>query len=198
MARVNEWGTLRIHGELLKLGFAVSERTVSRYLRWLAPFPERGRSWLSFLRNHREVIVVMDLFTVPTAAFRVLYVWFAIRLACREMARWSVTESPTASWVVQQLREAFPFDDAGGRARYLVLDRDSTFTAAVVAAIESAGLEPTRTSSQSPWQNGVAERFVGTVRRELRAPVHADHRFRSKPITDSGGSRSPIPEHGDH
>ena len=80
---------------------------------------------------------------------------------------WSVTESPTAPWVVQQLREAFPFDGAGSRSRYLVLDRDTIFSAAVVAAIASMGLEPTRTSYQSPWQNGVAERFVGTVRRDL-------------------------------
>jgi putative transposase len=109
----------------------------------------------------------MDFFTVPTATFRVLFVWFAIRHSRREIVHWSVTERPTAPWVVQQLREAFPFDDAGGRTRHLVLDRDSTFFAAVVAAIESAGLEPTRTSYQSPWQNGVAERFVGTARRDL-------------------------------
>ncbi len=109
----------------------------------------------------------MDFFTVPTATFRVLYVWFAIRHSRREIVHWSVTESPTAPWVVQQLRETFPFDDAHGRSRYLVLDRDTIFSGAVVAAIESMGLEATRTSYQSPWQNGVAERFVGTVRRDL-------------------------------
>ncbi len=109
----------------------------------------------------------MDFFTVPTATFRVPYVWFAIRHSRREIVHWSVTESPTARWVVQQLREAFPFADAGGRSRYLVLDRDTIFSAAVVAAIDSMGLEPTRMSYQSPWQNGVAERFVGTVRRDL-------------------------------
>jgi len=111
------------------------------------------------------VIVAMDFFTVPT--FRVLYVWFAIRHSRREIVHCSVTESPTSPWVVQQLREVFPFDDAGGRSRYLVLDRDTIFSAAVVTAIASMGLEPTRTSYQSPWQNGVAERFVGTVRRDL-------------------------------
>ena len=167
MARENGWGAPRIHGELVKLGFSVSERTVSRYMRKHGRSPERRQSWLTFLRNHREVIVAMDFFTVPTATFRVLYVWFAIRHSRREIVHWSVTESPTSPWVVQQLREAFPFDDAGGRSSYLVLDRDTIFSAAVVTAIASMGLEPTRTSYQSPWQNGVAERFVGTVRRDM-------------------------------
>ncbi|HEX7489893.1 MAG TPA: integrase core domain-containing protein, partial [Anaeromyxobacteraceae bacterium] len=108
-----------------------------------------------------------DFFTVPTATFGVLYVWFAIRHSRREIVHWCVTDSPTAPWVVQQLRETFPFDDAGARSKYLVLDRDTIFSAAVVVAIESLGLKAKRTSCQSPWQNGVAERFVGTVRRDL-------------------------------
>jgi len=167
MARENGWGAPRIHGELLKLGFRVSERTVSRHLRRYRCPPERRQSWLTFLRNHREVIVAMDFFTVPTATFRVLYVWFAIKHSRREILHWSVTERPTAPWVIQQLRETFPFDDAGGRSRYLVHDRDTIFSPAVVAAVASMGLESTRTSYQSPWQNGVAERFVGTARRDL-------------------------------
>jgi transposase InsO family protein len=116
--------------------------------------------------NHREVIVAMDFFTVATATFGVLYGWFAIRHFRREVVHWSVTESPTAPWVVQQLREAFPFDTAGVSSRYLVFDRDTIFSAEVVAAVSAMTLEPMRTSYQSPWQNGVAERFVGTVRRE--------------------------------
>ena len=92
----------------------------------------------------------MDFFAVPTATFRVLYVWFAIGHARREIVHWSVTESPTAPWVVQQLREVFPFDEAGGHSRYLVLDRDTIFSAAVVAAMASMGFEPTRTCYQSP------------------------------------------------
>ncbi len=179
MASENGWGAPRIHGELTKLGFKISERTVSRYLRKHGRSPKRRQSWLTFLRNHREVIVAMDFFTVPTATFRVLYVWFAIRHSRREIVHWSVTERPTAPWVVQQLREAFPFDVAG-LSRYLVFDRDTIFSAEVVAAVSSMTLEPTRTSYQSPWQNGVAERFVGTVRRELldRAIVLDDEHLR--------------------
>ena len=167
MAQENQWGAPRIHGELLKLGFNVSERTISRYLQQRDRWPERRQSWLTFLRNHREVIVAMDLFVVPTASFRLLYVWFAVRHWHREVVHWSVTQSPTALWVVQQLREAFPFDAAARYLKYLLFDRDSIFSAAVVAAVTSMGLEPARTSYQSPWQNGVAERFVGSVRRQL-------------------------------
>ncbi len=167
MASENGWGAPRIYGELMKLGFKVSERTVSRYMPQHGRWPERRQSWLTFLRNHREVIVAMDFFTVPTATFRLLYVWFAIKHSRREVVHCSVAESPTAPWVVQQLREAFPFDAAGSSSRYLVFDRDTIFSAEVVAAVSSMTLEPTRTSYQSPWQNGVAERFVGTVRREL-------------------------------
>ncbi len=167
MANENGWGAPRIHGELVKLGFRVSERTVSRYMRQHRRRPERRQNWLTFLRNHREVIVAMDFFVVPTATFRLLYVWFAIRHSRREIVHWCVTESPTAPWVVQQLREAFPFDEAGRGSRYLVFDRDTIFSSEVVAAVASMAIEPTRTSYQSPWQNGVAERFVGTVRREL-------------------------------
>ena len=109
----------------------------------------------------------MDLFVVPTAAFRLLYVWFAIRHSRREVVHWGVSQCPTAPWVVQQLREAFAFGEAGHWSRYLVFDRDAIFSAAVVATVTSMELEPTRTSYRSPWQNGVAERFVGSVRREL-------------------------------
>jgi hypothetical protein len=151
-------------GELQKLGFDVSERTVSRYLRRVRRRPENRQSWLTFLRNHREVIVAMDFFTVPTVSFRVLYVWFAIRHARREVVHWGVTENPTSAWVVQQLREAFPYDEAGGRAKYLLLDRDSTFSAEVVSAAESIGMKPKRTSYQSPWQKDDASHCTSSVR----------------------------------
>ena len=85
MASENGWGAPRIHGELSKLGFTISERSVSRYLRALRSRPEQRQGWLTFLRNHREVIVAINFFTVPTATFRLLYVWFAIRHGRREI-----------------------------------------------------------------------------------------------------------------
>ncbi len=106
----------------------------------------------------------MDFFTVPTATFRTLYVLFVIRHGRRDIAYWNITEKPSAQWVSQQLREAFPFESG---SRYLLFDRDTIFSPQVVRVVRSMSIEPTRTSYRSPWQNGVAERFVGTIRREL-------------------------------
>jgi hypothetical protein len=114
-------------------------------------------------RSRFEVFALADRVMTQSA----LDQWFAIRHCRREVVHWSVTENPTAPWVVQQLREAFPFDEPGRSLRYLVFDRDTIFSAEVIAAVASMALEATRTSYQSPWQNGVAERFVGTIRREL-------------------------------
>ena len=164
MASENSWGAPRIHGELLRLGLEVSERSVSRYLRSLADPRRPGQSWITFLRNHRDGIAAMDFFAVPTVTFRVLYVLFVIRHRRRDLACWSVASRPTAAWVVQQLREAFPFESA---PRHLLFDRDAIFAAEVVTNLRSMSIEPTQTSYRSPWQNGVAERFVATVRREL-------------------------------
>ncbi len=104
------WGAPRIHGELLMLGIDVSERTVSRYLPRRRPAPGALERWIVFLRNHRGAIAAMDFFTVPTVAFRVLHVWFAIDHARRRILHFDVTEHPIAGWVVQQLREAFPLE----------------------------------------------------------------------------------------
>jgi hypothetical protein len=147
MATENPWGAPRIHGELRRLGFDVSERSVSRYLRSLPRTPRANATWGTFLRNHRDGIAAMD-----------------VRHGRRDVVRCSVTTSPTAAWVAQQLRETFPFELA---PRFLIFDRDAIFSAGLTATIRSMLMEPTRTSYRSPWQNGVAERFVGTVRREL-------------------------------
>ena len=165
MARENPtWGAPRIHGELQMLGFDVAERTVSRYMP-MRPAPgDLVERWKIFLRNHQEAIVGMDFFTVPTATFDVLYVLVFVHHARRRVVHFALTPWPTAVWVIQQLREAFPFDQS---PRFLVLDRDAKFSAAVVAAIRSFGIQPSQTAYRSPWQNPFAERWIGSVRREM-------------------------------
>jgi putative transposase len=163
MARENPtWGAPKIHGELLKLGFVLSERSVSRYLRAVQRRGDPGKRWLTFLRNHREAIVAMDFFAMPTVNFRVLYCFFVIEHARRRILHFHVTAHPNSDWVVQQLREAFP-----DLTPYLILDRDTKFDAEVLYVLRSIGLKPQRTSRESPWQNGIAERRVGSCRREL-------------------------------
>ena len=159
------WGAPRIHGELLKLGLEVSERTVARYLRRMGP--RRGdpaKRWLSFLANHREIIVAFDFFTVPTLTFQLLYCFFVMEHGRRRLLHFNVTRHPTSDWVVQQLREAFA---EAGPYRHVIFDRDSKFDADVIAFLEATGLKPKRTSIRAPWQNGIAERWVGSCRREI-------------------------------
>jgi transposase InsO family protein len=158
------WGSPRIHSELLKLGFVVSERTVARYMPKRRAGPDALKRWMTFLRNHREGIAAMDFFVVPTATFRVLYVLFVIHHGRRQIVHFAVTENPKSEWIVQQLREAFPFDEA---PRHLIFDRDAKFSEEVVHTIKSMGIEPSRTAWRSPWQNGAAERWVLSARREM-------------------------------
>jgi hypothetical protein len=100
----------------------------------------------------------MDFFVVPTATFRVVYAWFAIDHGRRRILHFDVTDQPTAAWVIEQLREAFGFEIV---PRHLICDRDSIFSGEVVSTLKSFGIKPTRTGYRSPWQNGVAERWVG-------------------------------------
>jgi transposase InsO family protein len=160
------WGAPRIHGELLMLGFEVSERTVSRWMRQAPRDSEPAKRWLSFLRNHREAIAAMDFFTVPTT-FSVLYCFFIISHDRRRILHFNVTRNPNALWVVQQLREAWAYKQPH---RFLLFDRDVKFGADVVSAVRDMGSQPTRTAFRSPWQNGVAERWVGSCRCDLLNP----------------------------
>jgi len=159
-----DWGAPKIHGELLKLGFEVSERTVARYLQRLRRRGDLAKQWLAFLANHREAIVAFDFFTVPTLTFQLLYCFFVIEHGRRRVLHFNVTRHPTADWVVQQLREAFP---EASPYRYAVLDHDLKFDADVIAFLKATGLKPKRTSVQAPWQNGTAERWIGSCRREI-------------------------------
>jgi putative transposase len=169
------WGAPKIHGELQKLGFVVSETSVGRYLRSVRRRGDPGKQWLTFLANHREVIAAFDFFTVPTATFKLLYCFFVIEHSRRKILHFNVTRHPTAEWVVQQLREAFP---EARPYRYVILDRDAKFDSSVLQFLEATGLEPKRTSIRSPWQNGIAERWVGSCRRELLdhvIPLNDEH-----------------------
>jgi putative transposase len=120
--------------------------------------------WLTFLRNHREAIAAMDFFTVPTIRFDLLYCFFVISHSRRRVIHFNVTRHPTGSWIVQQLREAFPYQSA---SRFLIFDRDGKYGLEVPIVVRSMNIRPVRTSFQSPWQNGIAERWVESCRRDL-------------------------------
>ncbi len=158
------WGAPRIHGELLMLGYDVSERTISRWMKRAPRDPDPAKRWLAFLRNHREVIAAMDFFTVSTITFNLLYCFFVISHDRRRILHFNVTNHPTSLWIVHQLREAFPFESA---SRFLIFDRDAKYGLEVPAAVRSLKIGPIRTSFESPWQNGVAERWVESCRRDL-------------------------------
>ena len=158
------WGAPKVHAEMLKLGYQVSERTVSRYMPGRPKDPDAIKRWTIFLRNHRHCLAGMDFFVVPTILFRNLYVLFIVHHQRRRIVHFGVTFHPTAEWIITQLREAFPFDTA---PRYLIYDRDAKFRGRVTQVIKNMGIKPKLISYRSPWQNGVAERWVGSVRREL-------------------------------
>jgi len=155
------WGAPRIHGELLKLGFEISEATVSRYMPRRRKPP--SQSWRSFLRNHTLDLVSIDFFVVPTATFRVLYVFLILEHERRRIAHFNVTDAPSAQWTGQQLVNAFPYESA---PKHLIRDRDKIYGAAFVRRAHAMGIEQVLTAHRSPWQNPYCERVIGTLRRE--------------------------------
>jgi len=173
------WRAPRIHGELKKLGFKISERTVSRYLRIIKNERTNNNSWMTFLRNHRKGIAAMDFFTVPTLFFRQLYIFFIISHDRRKIIHSASTYNPTQLWVSHNIKEAFS-SGKYSHIKYMIHDRGSNFSASVRETMKSIGIESVRTSVRSPWQNGTAERWVGNCRRELMNhviilnPKHAD------------------------
>jgi transposase InsO family protein len=162
MAAANPlWGAPRIHGELLKLGIEISERTVSRLLPKRRPKP--SQAWRTFLANHVRDLVSIDFFTVPTVRLRVLFVLVVLAHHRRRVVHFNVTEHPTAAWTAQQLVNAFPEDSA---PRYLLRDRDSTYGHAFRRRVKGMGIAEVLTAPHSPWQNPFAERLIGSIRRE--------------------------------
>jgi transposase InsO family protein len=155
------WGAPRIHGELLKLGFAVAQSIVAKYMaRKGDPF---GQSWGTFLRNHAPHIAAMDLFVVPTIGFNLVHVLVIVRRARRELVWINVTAHPTAEWIAQQITEAFPWNEI---PRYLIRDRDGLYGAAVTHRLRAMGIRDKPITPGSPWQNCFAERLIGSLRRE--------------------------------
>jgi transposase InsO family protein len=155
------WGAPRIHGELLKLGFSVAQSTVAKYMIKRCGPPSQG--WLTFLRNHAPDIAAMDLFVVPTIGFRMLYGFVIVRLDRRDIVWINVTTNPTAEWVARQITEAFPWDGAPG---YMIRDRDQIYGAAVTRRLRAMGIRDKPIAPASPWQNGIGERLIGSIRRE--------------------------------
>ena len=155
------WGAPRIHGELLKLGFEVAQSSVAKYMVKRRGPPSQG--WRTFLHNHAPDIAAMGLFVVPTIGFDLLYAFVIVRLGRRDLVWINVTAYSTADWVARQLTEAFPWNEA---PRYMIRDRDRIYGAVVTRRLRAMGIRDKPTAPASPWQNGVAERLVGSIRRE--------------------------------
>jgi transposase InsO family protein len=155
------WGAPRLHGELLKLGFEVAQSSVAKYMAKRCGPPSQG--WRTFLRNHAPDIAAMDLFVAPTIGFDLLYVLVIIRLERRHLVWINVTPNPSAEWVARQITEAFPWTEA---PRYLIRDQDRVYGAAVMHRLRAMGIRDKPIAPGSPWQNGFAERLIGSIRRE--------------------------------
>src|SRR6266481_6981230 len=156
------WGAPRIHGELLKLGFDVSQCTVARLMP-RRPKPP-SQTWRTFLQNHVADLVSVDFFSVPTVTFRVHYVFVVLLHHRRKVVHFNVTDSPTAAWTAQQIVEAFAHEEA---PRFLLRDRDSIYGGEFRRRVQGLCIAEVLSSPRSPWQNPFAERVIGTLRREL-------------------------------
>ena len=162
MAQANPyWGAPRIHGELLKLGIDISERTVSRFLPRNRKPP--SQTWSTFLDNHLKDLVSIDFFTVPTVTFRVLFVLVVLSHHRRRVVYFNVTEHPTAKWTGQQIGEAFPEDTA---PRYLLRDQDKIYGEEFCNRVSGMEIEEILTAAQSPWPSRYVERLIGSIRRD--------------------------------
>ncbi|MGE5432951.1 MAG: transposase [Syntrophomonadaceae bacterium] len=156
------WGVPRIHGELKKLGFNISQSTVQRYM------PKRngrttGQRWKTFLRNHSKEIISIDFLTVPTINFKLVHVFVVIEHHRRKIIHVNVTKNPTAEWTLQQIRNLlFSFDTP----KYLIRDRDSRYGNVFTTGVKNLGIKQIVTSYRSPWQNGYVERVIGSIKRE--------------------------------
>jgi len=162
MSRANPlWGAPRIHGELLKLGFDVSQATVGRYLPWRPKVP--SPTWRSFLQNHMHDTAAVDMFVVVTATFQLLYALLVLGHERRNVIHFDVTQNPTQVWLARQITEAFPWDTA---PRFLLRDRDASYGQTFRNRVQAMAIEEVVTAPRSPWQNAYVERIIGSIRHE--------------------------------
>jgi transposase InsO family protein len=154
------WGAPRIHGELLKLGIDVGQTTVAKYMAKHRRPPSQG--WRTFLHNHADGIASMDLFVVPTISFRLLNGLLILQHGRRQILWLGVTAHPTAEWIACQLTEAYGWTLA---PRYLIRDRDAVYGEVFKRRLLAMGIRDRPTAARSPWQNGYAERLIGSIRR---------------------------------
>jgi len=155
------WGAPRIHGELLKLGIDVGQTTVAKYMARRRRPPSQG--WKTFLCNHADGILSTNLFVVPTISFRLLYGFLILRHGRRDLVWLDVTATPSAEWIARQLTEAYGWQEA---PRYIVRDRDRVYGEAFIRRLRAMGIRDRPIAPHSPWQNGYAERLIGSIRRE--------------------------------
>jgi transposase InsO family protein len=155
------WGAPRIHGELLKIGIEIGQTSVAKYMVRRRDPPSQG--WRTFLRNHADGIAAMDMFVVPTISFRLLYGLLIMGHGRRHILWFGVTAHPTAEWIANQVTEACGWEQA---PRYLIRDRDGAYGEVLIRRLRSIGIRDRPMSPRSPWQNGYAERLIGSIRRE--------------------------------
>src|SRR4030088_1636884 len=155
------WGAPRIHGELLKLGIDIGQTSVAKNMAKRRDPPSQG--WRTFLRNHADGIAAMDMFVVPTISFRLLYGLLIVGHGRRQILWFGVTAHPTADWIANQITEACGWEQA---PRYLIRDRDGAYGEGFIRRLRSMGIRDRPTPPRSPWQNGYAERLIGSIRSE--------------------------------
>jgi transposase InsO family protein len=155
------WGASRIHGELLMLGFEVAQSTVSKYMVRGGTPP--SQTWKTFLQNHADAIAAIDMCVVPTLTFDRLFAFLVLGHDRRQLLWFEVTRHPTAEWLARQVTEAFPWASAPS---YLVRDNDRAYGHVFTSRVSAMGIRDRPISPRSPWQNGYAERLIGTLRRE--------------------------------